>query len=122
AKPVCAAGLRERGFDRGRDMFGSFKLRVVTDIIEGDDAKARNPLSRMLGDVGAGSWIRHAPDEAERHRRSFERAFPPRGVGLALAHVPEEFRCHRDAATPPDELPLLVEVCRRRLMPAREDR
>jgi hypothetical protein len=46
-------GLQEGGFDRCRDVLRGFQLRVVTDVVERDDAEARNSLAGVVGDVGA---------------------------------------------------------------------
>jgi hypothetical protein len=43
----------------------------MTDVVEGNDAKAWDSLTRVVGDVGAGSWIGHTPHEAARRSRSF---------------------------------------------------
>src|SRR5207253_642677 len=126
---VSAAGpsppaprLGERGFDRSGYTVRGFQLRVVADVVEGDDAKARNAPSGVVGDLRARPWIGHAPDEAGRDCGSFERTLPTRGVRSALVHVAEELRYHRDSVSPLGEFPLLMELCRARLMVAREHR
>jgi len=97
-------------------------LRVVTDVVEGDDAEVRDSLAGVVGDVGAGSWIGHAPHQLERHIGSLECALPPGEVRSPLAHIPEQFGCDRHSASVSDELPVFMQLCRGRLMFAREDR
>ena len=69
-----------------RHDLGNLEVRIVPDIVEGDERRSRKPVSDLLCDVRTRARVGHSPDEAFRHALALERRFPASRLLLPVSH------------------------------------